>query len=81
MRSSILLVLMPQATLLRREGDLAGARGARCPLRKKIWGPEIETTVFKPDSRGYMGAYAPIYCSLPEAWSHLYVLGEKNNKP
>ena len=46
-----------------------------------MWGPEIETTVFKPDSRGYMGAYAPICCSLPEAWSHLYVLGEKNNKP
>jgi len=44
MGSSILLVLMPQATLLGREGEVAGARGARCPLREKIWGPEIETT-------------------------------------
>lgn len=44
MGRSILLVLMPQATLLRREGALARARGARCPLREKIQGPEVETT-------------------------------------
>lgn len=58
MGSSILLVLMPQATLLRREGGLARARGARCPLReKKNRDLRLKLQVFKPDSRRHMGAY------------------------
>lgn len=37
-------MLTPQATLVRRKGELTEDREGQCPLGAKIWGPETEAT-------------------------------------
>lgn len=68
MGSPILLVLTPQATLLRRGGELAEDRGARCPLGAKMWGPETEAIGIQGQTqRREMGVYTHTHTPLSPA--------------